>query len=181
MNILVPLAEGLEEIEAITIIDVLRRAGLVVTTASLTDNKQVTSSHDVLIQADALLSDLKPDDFDAIVLPGGGVGTDNLMADSRIIETVQAYDAQNKFVCAICAAPTVLAKAGVLNGLKGTCYPSCAEALGASYTNVPVVADGNIITSQGPGTALLFSLVLVHNFVGEETARNVAKAMLTSY
>ena len=103
------------------------------------------------------------------------------MADARIIQTVQTYDQQDKYVCAICAAPTVLAKAGVLNELKGTCYPSCAQALGESYTDVPVVADGNIITSQGPGTAMLFSLVLVHHFAGEETARNVAKAMLTKY
>ncbi|MDA3923592.1 MAG: DJ-1/PfpI family protein [Kiritimatiellae bacterium] len=181
MNILVPLAEGLEELEAITIIDVLRRAGLAVTTASLTDEKLVTSSHNVIIQADALLNELQSEDFAAIVLPGGGTGTDNLMSDKRIIQIVQAFDAVNKYVCAVCAAPTVLAAAGILDGLKGTCYPTCAEALGESYTDVPVVADGNIITSQGPGTALLFSLVMVHHFAGEEAAHSVAKAMLTTY
>lgn len=181
MNILVPLADGLEEVEAITIIDVLRRAGLALTTASLTDDKQVEGSHNVIIQADALLKDLNPDDFDAIVLPGGGRGTENLMKDSRIIESVQRYNEQNKYICAICAAPTVLAKAGVLEGLKATCYPTCAEALGSSYAESPVIADNNIITSQGPGTAILFSLIMVHHFAGEESARSVAKALLSSY
>ncbi len=181
MNTLIPLADGLEEIEAITIIDVLRRAGLAVTTASLTDDTQVCGAHKVVILADAPLNALNPDDFDAVVLPGGGEGTDALMADPRIIAIIRSYNAQDKYIGAICAAPTVLAKAGILAGLKGTCYPSCAGALGESYTDVPVVADGNIITSQGPGTALLFSLVLTHHFAGEESARRVAKAMLTSY
>ena len=181
MNILVPLADGLEEVEAITIIDVLRRAGLALTTASLTDDKQVEGSHNVMIQADALLKELNPDDFGAIVLPGGGRGTENLMKDSRIIETLQSYNAQGKYICAICAAPTVLAAAGVLDGLKATCYPTCAEALGPSYADSPVIADNNLITSQGPGTSMLFSLVMVHHFAGEESARSVAKAMLSSY
>lgn len=181
MNILVPLADGLEELEAITIIDVLRRAGLALTTASLTEDKLVEGAHKVIIQADALLKDLNTEDFDAIVLPGGGVGTDNLVKDPRIIETVQSYNSQNKYICAICAAPIVLAAAGVLEGLKATCYPSCAKTLGSSYDDSPVIADNNIITSQGPGTAMLFSLILAHHFAGEETARSVAKTMLTSY
>ncbi len=181
MNILLPLAEGFEEVEAITIIDVLRRAGLALTTASLTDDNMVAGSHNVVVQADALLKDLQPDCFDVIVLPGGGVGTDNLMKDSRIIETIQRFNSQEKYVCAICAAPTVLAAAGVLEGLKATCYPTCSEVLGTSYAEAPVIVDNNIITSQGPGTAMLFSLILVHHFAGEESARSVAKAMLTTY
>jgi len=180
MTILVPLAAGVEELEAITIIDVLRRAGLSVTTASLTDEKQIQGAHGILIQADSTLNELSPDDFGAIVLAGGGEGTDNLMQDPRIIKTVQIFNEQSKYVCAICAAPTILATAGVLDGLKATCYPTCAEKLEASYTDVPVVADNNIITSQGPGTALLFSLVLVQHFAGEEAAGAVAKAMLTT-
>ena len=181
MNILIPLADGLEEIEAITIIDVLRRAGRKVTTVALGDELSVNGAHQIIIQADALLSQIDPQEFDAIVLPGGGVGTDNLAADQRVIEIVQNFDKQSKYICAICAAPTVLAHAGVLKGLKATCYPSCAPALGDSYTNVPVVADGNIITGQGPGTALLFSLILAHHLAGEDTARAVAKAMLSTY
>lgn len=181
MNILIPLAKGFEELEAIAIIDILRRAGLPVTTATLTAEKLVLGAHGVLIQADAELDKLDLKDFGAVILPGGGLGTDNLIKDPRIIQIVQEFNAEEKYVCAICAAPTVLAAAGILTGFKGTCYPTCAEALGASYANAPVVADGNIITSQGPGTAILFGLVLVHHFAGEETARNIAKAMLTKY
>jgi protein deglycase len=181
MNILVPLAEGLEEIEAVTIIDVLRRAGLTVRTAALGDTLQVEGAHHILLQADTLLSQLDLDEFQAVVLPGGGVGTDNLMADQRIFDIIRSFYEQGRYVCAICAAPTLLAQAGILEGLKGTCYPSCAKMLAESYSDVPVVADGNIITGQGPGTAMLFSLVLVHHFAGEDVARTVAKAMLSTY
>lgn len=181
MNVLIPLAEGLEEIEAITIIDVLRRAGVAVTTAALTEERSVKGSHGVIIQADATLDELNPDEFGAIVLPGGGQGTDNLIKDSRIIQIVQSFNEEGKYLCAICAAPTILTAAGVLNGLKGTCYPTCSEALGESYGDAPVIADGSIITSQGPATAMLFSLVLVHHFAGEEAAHKVANAMLTTY
>jgi len=180
MTILVPLADGVEELEAITIIDVLRRADLSVTTASLTDENQIKGAHGILIQTDSTLNELSPDEFGAIVLAGGGEGTDNLMQDPHIIKTVQILNEQNKYVCAICAAPSILAAAGVLDGLKATCYPTCAETLGASYTDVPVVVDNNIITSQGPGTALLFSLVLVQHFADEKTASTVAKEMLTT-
>ncbi|MFA7173981.1 MAG: DJ-1 family glyoxalase III [Kiritimatiellia bacterium] len=181
MKIFIPLAEGFEELEAIAVIDILRRAGLAVTTAALTSEKLVLGAHGVLIQADAVLDELDLGGFDAVILPGGGLGTENLLKDPRITGIVQGFNAEGKYVCAICAAPTVLAAAGVLAGLKGTCYPTCAVALGESYGNVPVIADGNIITSQGPGTALLFGLVLAHHFAGEETARKVAKAMLTTY
>ncbi|MDD2598694.1 MAG: DJ-1/PfpI family protein [Kiritimatiellae bacterium] len=181
MNIFIPLAEGFEELEAVTVIDILRRAGLSVTTASLTADKLVSGAHGIVIQADAVLDELELGEFGAVVLPGGGLGTENLIKDQRITQIVQGFNAEGKYVCAICAAPTLLAEAGVLEGLKGTCYPSCAAALGESYANAPVIADGNIITSQGPGTAMLFGLVLVHHFAGEETARKVAKALLTKY
>lgn len=181
MKILMPLAKGFEELEAIAVIDILRRAGLPITTAALTAEKLVPGTHDILIQADAVLDELDLKEFGAVVLPGGGLGTENLIKDPRITEIVQRFNAEEKFVCAICAAPTVLAAAGILTGLKGTCYPTCAEALGESYANAPVIADGNIITSQGPGTAILFGLVLVHHFADEETAHKVANVMLTKY
>jgi len=181
MRVIIPLAEGLEEIEAITIVDILRRAGVNVTTASLTEEKLVKGLHDVLIQADSSLDELDLTGYGAIVLPGGGLGTENLIKDPRIIQIIQGFNAEEKFVCAICAAPTVLAAAGVLTGLKGTCYPTCASVLGDSYGDAPVIADGNIITSQGPGTAMLFGLVLVHHFVSEEAAHKVAGALLTKY
>ncbi|MFO7936581.1 MAG: DJ-1/PfpI family protein [Kiritimatiellia bacterium] len=181
MNILMLLAEGFEEIEAVTVIDILRRAGLTLTTASLSNNLLVQSSHNLAVRADAELESLQPESFEAVVLPGGGTGTDNLMKDSRVIEILRKFNEEGKYICAICAAPTVLATAGVLNGLKATCYPTCAKVLGASYADSPVIVDNNIITSQGPGTAMLFGLILVHHFAGEETARSVAKAMLTTF
>lgn len=179
MRVLVPLAEGLEELEAVTIIDVLRRGGLEVVTAALGPDRAVCGSRGVTLLADTLWPEV--DEFDAIVLPGGGKGTENLGADPRVAETARAFDAEGKFVAAICAAPTVLAAAGLLQGRRATCYPACAAELGESYDNVPVVADGNIITGQGPGSAMLFALVLITHFVDEATARGVAEGLLFSF
>ncbi len=119
--------------------------------------------------------------FDAITLPGGGQGTENLAADARVVAAVRSFSEAGKFVTAICAAPTVLARAGVLKGCRATCYPACAAELGESYDNAPVVADGRIITGQGPGTAMLFALVLVQQFAGEDTARKVADGLLATF
>jgi len=182
MRVLVPLADGVEEIEAVTIIDVLRRGGIEVTTAALGSALAVRGSRAITLLADALWASLDTELFEAIVLPGGGKGTENLAADGRVIETVQAFSAAGKFVAAICAAPTVLAAAGILEDCKATCYPSCADQLGESYDDAPVIADGNLITSQGPGTAMLFALVLLQHFTGdEETAQSVAGELLTQF
>jgi len=179
MNVLVPLPDGVEPLEAVTIVDVLRRANVSVTTASLTASLTVQAAHKITLAADALWPALDLDAFDAIALPGGGKGTENLLADQRVIETVRAFAASNRTVAALCAAPTLLAKAGLLHERRATCYPTCAELLGASYDDAPVVVDGNIITSQGPGTAILFALVLVQLFTNEEVARTVAERLLT--
>ncbi len=178
MRVMVPLAEGFEEIEAVTIIDVLRRGGLEVVSAALGPDRAVCGSRGVTILADMLWPEV--DEFDAIVLPGGGKGAENLGADLRVVETLRAFDAADKFIAAICAAPTVLATAGLLQGRRATCYPACAAELGQAYDNVPVVADRNIITGQGPGTAMLFALVLIKHFVDEETAHGVADGLLTT-
>lgn len=180
MRVLVPLAEGMEELEAVTIIDVLRRGGVEVTSAALGRDLTVRGSRGVSVLADALWSALAPDTFDAVVLPGGGKGTENLAADPRVIRTVQSFNAAGKTVAAVCAAPTVLAAAGILEGRKATCYPTCAQDLGEAYDEAPVIADGNIVTSQGPGTAMLFALVLIRLLVGEEAAQRVAAGLLTS-
>ena len=181
MRVLVPLADGLEEIEAVTLIDVLRRGGIEVVSAALGNDRAVVGSRDVTVLADIVWDELEIDSFGAIVLPGGGLGTENLAADQRVLATIRAFAESDKFVAAICAAPTVLAQAGVLKGRRATCYPACAEALGKSYDGVPVIADGHIITSQGPGTAMLFALVLVQHFAGEETARKVADGLLVTF
>ena len=181
MRVLIPLADGVEELEAVTVIDVLRRGGVEVTSAALSPNLTVAGSRGVKLLADATWASLDTGTFDAIVLPGGGKGTDNLLHDARVIETVKAFDAAGKFVAALCAAPTVLAAAGILKNRKATCYPSVAPQLGQSYDEAPVIADGNIITSQGPGTAMLFALVLVQHFAGEEAAHRVADGLLTQF
>jgi 4-methyl-5(b-hydroxyethyl)-thiazole monophosphate biosynthesis len=181
MRVLIPLADGVEELEAVTLLDVLRRGGLSVTSASLTESLSVKGSRGVTLLADATWSALDPDGFDALVLPGGGRGTERLAADKRLLDALRSFNESNKLVAAICAAPTVLAKAGLLANCRATCYPTCADELGSSYDNAPVVADGNIITSQGPGTSLLFALVLVQHLTNEETAQRVANGLLTPF
>ena len=181
MRVLVPLADGVEELEAVTIIDVLRRGGIEVVSAAIGTELTVHGSRGVTLLADALWDSLDIDSFDAITLPGGGKGTENLATDRRVIETVRAFAKEGKFVTAICAAPTVLALAGILEDRRATCYPSCAEMLGESYDEMPVIADDNIITSQGPGTAMLFALVLLRHFVNGDIARAVAAGLLTDF
>lgn len=181
MRVLIPLAEGVEELEAVTLLDVLRRGSVDVTSVSLTESLSVKGSRGVTLLADATWTSIKPASFDAIVLPGGGRGTEHLASDERVVDTLCSFNKNNKLVAAICAAPTVLAKAGLLANCRATCYPTCASELGSSYDNAPVIADGNIITSQGPGTALLFALVLVQHLAGEETAQRVANGLLTQF
>ena len=180
MKTLVIFADGVEPLEAVTIVDVLRRADVSVTTASLTNSVSVRAAHKMILTADTLWpADL--DVFEAIILPGGGKGTEKLMADKRVIEAVQAFAESDRTVAAVCAAPTVLAEAGVLNGRRATCYPTCAHLLGESYDDAPVIVDGNIITSQGPGTTLLFALVLVQQIKGDRVAQDVAARLLTTF
>ncbi len=181
MRVLIPLADGVEPLEAVSIMDVLRRAGIEVVTVSLSEETTVYAAQQVVLMADQLWNDdLELETFAAIVLPGGGRGTERLAADERVMDALRFFEENELLIGAICAAPTVLVKAGVLDGCKATCFPDHAEALGASYVDVPVVADGLIITSQGPGTSLLFALVLVRHLIGEEVAERVADAMLVS-
>jgi protein deglycase len=177
-KVLVPLADGFEEIEAVTIIDVLRRANLQVTAASLSE-EWVTGSHGVSIKADGILKDMLPDEFDAVVLPGGMPGAKHLRENEDLLDILRDMNAGNKWVGAICAAPTVLKAAGVIDNRKITSYPSFEKALNErGYVQEQVVIDGNLVTSRGPGTALAFSLQLVSLLVGEEQAAELTKSML---
>ncbi|MDW7670117.1 MAG: DJ-1/PfpI family protein [Bacillota bacterium] len=177
-KILVPLAEGFEEIEAVTIIDVLRRAHLKVVTASLS-KEWVMGSHGIAIKADGILKDMLPADFDAVVLPGGMPGAKHLRENDFLLDILRDMNADNKWVGAICAAPTVLQAAGVIEDRKITSYPSFEEVLNERhYVQEPVVVDGNLITSRGPGTALAFSLQLVSLLEGEDLAAELTKSML---
>ncbi len=178
-KVLVPLACGFEDIEAVSIVDVLRRGGVEVVTASLGDVLGVRSAHNVLMQADALLVDVLENEYDAIILPGGGEGTQNLMACEPLHARLRRQKEEGRLVCAICAAPTVLEAAGVIDDEDVTCYPSCMPQMGRPVQHVPVVADGQIITGQGPGAATLFALVVLAHLEGERMAHGVANGMLT--
>lgn len=180
-NALVPLADGFEDIEAVAIIDILRRGGVEVVTAALGPNRSALSAHGIAMTTDALLMDVLEERWDAIVLPGGGGGTANLKACAPLAARLRRQKFNDGgFVCAICAAPTVLAAAGVLEGEDVTCYPSCEEEMGCPAVDMPAVADGQIITGRGPGAAITFALAVLHNLAGDEVANAVAEGMVTT-
>lgn len=178
-KVLVPLAEGFEEIEAVASIDILRRGGVEVVTASITDDLQVLGAHHIKMMADELLEAVIGDEYDAILLPGGGLGTQNLKACGPLLERLRDQRESGGLVCAICAAPTVLAEAGVLAKEHFTCYPGCENEIGRASAGVPVVADGQIVTGQAPGAAVLFGLVVLRHLCGDEIAAQVADGMVT--
>lgn len=172
-KVIIPLAQGCEEIEAVTVIDILRRAKVTVVSAGL-DNQPVRASRGVVLVPDTTLDAALNDSFDMIVLPGGQPGTDNLNADKRIIALLQKMAKQGKHVAAICAAPSVLASAGVLDGKRATSYPTCLDGFPKiDVQTAAVVEDGNLITSRGPGTAMDFALTLVERLAGKEKRREV--------
>jgi protein deglycase len=170
MKVLVPLAEGFEEIEAVTIIDVLRRAEIEVVTAGV-GGKSVKGSHDIVVTAEYEISEIVESDFGAVILPGGMPGSAHLREDSKIISIIRKVDERKGIVAALCAAPIVLAEAGLLAERKVTCFPGFEKELhGADYKEEPVMVDGNIITGKGPGCAIPFALKLVEIMSGKETA-----------
>ena len=179
-DVLVPLAEGFEEIEALTVVDVLRRGGQKVVTAALGESLKVAGAHGISVEADAFLHDVVDGAFDAIVLPGGGGGTARLRKNIELIHRLQRQAGEKRLICAICAAPVVLVEAGVLDpDVQITCYPTCQAELDRPWIPAPVVADGNIITGQAPGTAMLFALVVLKTLAGEAAAYDVAEQMVT--
>jgi protein deglycase len=178
-KVLVPIADGTEELEAVTLINVLRRAGAMVTVASVGE-KQVTASRGVKIVADSLITDCAKERYDLIALPGGMPGAENLRDSKPLEKLLKQQHAQGRMIGAICASPAVvLASHGLVPKVRATCYPSFLEKMtGAEKVKEPVVVDGAFVTSQGPGTALAFALKLVDLLFGEQKAREVAGAML---
>lgn len=173
-RVLVPLAPGCEEIEAVTVIDILRRAKIEVVSAGL-DAHPVKASRGVMLLPDSTLDEAMQHEFDMIVLPGGQPGTDNLRADARIISLLKRMAAQEKYIAAICAAPAVLAAAGLLDGKRATCFPDCLDEFpNVLLQNSALEIDGKIITSRGPGTAMDFALTLVELLAGKATREKVA-------
>lgn len=160
-KIAVMLAEGFEEIEALTVVDVLRRANVECDMVSI-DGKEVLGSHDILVKADKTIDEAELNSYDGLVLPGGMPGANNLKNNIRLVELIKEYAAVGKIVAAICAAPIVLEKAGIITGKKITSYPSFDMHLGnCIYSEDLVVRDGNIVTSRGPATALAFSFEIL--------------------
>lgn len=175
-KVLVLLAEGCEEIEAVTAIDVLRRAEFAVTVAGLRPGV-ISASRGVKLAPDTTLDKVVATDFDAIVVPGGYSGVQNLMADARALDAIRAANDAGRWVCAICAGPLVLEKSGVLAGRRATCYPG-VELQTTTRVNERVVVDGKLITSQGPGTSIVFALEIVKQLGGAALAQKVASGLL---
>ena len=178
-KILVPLAEGFEMIEALSVVDVFRRAGADVDLAAIDDSLQVTSSHQVPVIADKLLSQCVDVEYDLIVLPGGIPGAENLKNSNVLVELLKKQNREDRLYGAICAAPAVvLEHHGLLEGKRATCHPAFADKLDSSeHTSEKVVTDKNCVTSRGAGTSIDFSLELLETLMGEEKRKEVAKGM----
>ncbi len=182
-RVLVPLATGFEEIEAVSIIDVLRRAEIEVLVASISESMLVKGANNIVIQADLHVKDVGADELDMIVLPGGWGGTHALAEDENIQNLLREMDAKGKNIGAICAAPFALNAAGVLKE-KYTCYPSVEEQIreeGYLGDKAMVVEDANVMTSRGPGTALCFGLEIARKLKGEETYKALKEGLLATY
>ena len=181
-RVLIPLAEGCEELEAVTIIDLLRRAGIEVVVAGLQDGP-VTASRGTVLLPDIPLDDVVGDEFDMLVLPGGMPGAEHLDRDPRIHRLIQRLAEEGKYTAAICAAPKVLANAGVLEGRSATSFPGFIDAMDLPSTRVleqSVVVDDKVVTSRGPGTAMDFALELIARLEGEAKRDEVEERLMRS-
>lgn len=181
-SVLVPLAPGCEELEAVTVIDLLRRANISVVTAGL-DDLPVKASRGVMLIPDTTLDDALQQDFDMVVLPGGLPGADHLNNDPRIRQLLQKMQQQGHYTAAICAAPKVLADAGLLANKSATSYPGVLDKMNIpqmQFVQAPVVKDGSVITSRGPGTAMDFALMLIETLVGSEMRNQVEAGLVRS-
>ncbi|MBU1664355.1 MAG: DJ-1/PfpI family protein [Gammaproteobacteria bacterium] len=179
-SVLIPLAPGFEDLEAVTLIDLLRRAGIEVVSAGLHAGL-IEGSRGVRIQPDATLDEVMARDFDMIALPGGMPGAEHLKNDARVQTLLRRLGGAGKYTAAICAAPIALAQAGLLEGKRATSYPGFVEKLGLPNTTClddPVVVDGKVATSRGPGTAMDFALTLIELLVGKPTRDRVEAGLV---
>lgn len=172
------LAEGFEEIEALTVVDLLRRAQIDIKTVSITGAKKVTGSHNIAVEADTLFENEKFEQVDMLVLPGGMPGTKHLGEHDGLVQLLKDNFKENKKIAAICAAPSVLGMNGLLEGKKATCYPGFEDKLvGAVYTGKGAEEDGNIITGKGMGTAIDFSLKIIEKLKDKAQADKIADSI----
>lgn len=178
-KIAVFFAEGYEEIEALTVVDICRRCGLDVNMVSVTEDMLVKSSHGVSVQMDTTISRVDFSEYDMLVLPGGMPGTKKLEANEALMAQVDAFYAAGKYIAAICAAPSIFGHRGILKGRKACSYPSFESHLeGADVTAGPVEISDHVITSRGMGTAIDFALAIVEVFCGREKAQDLAAAVV---
>lgn len=181
MKTIVLFTEGFEEIEGLSIVDILRRAEISCQIIA-TKKGMVTGAHDVPIQPDGFIQELDLDDIDAVILPGGAPGYLNLAKDENVLNLIREMDEKEKIIAAICASPFVLAKAGILNHRNATIYPGMEDEIinaGATFQDNVVVVDKNIITSRGPATAIPFALRLVEILKDKRTSDEIAKKLMT--
>ncbi len=181
-KILLPLAKGFEEVEAISLIDVMRRGGITVVTTHIESENLVLGANGITVQADVSIENINTDDFDMMVLPGGWDGTYALAENQKVQSLLREFKNRDKLVGAICAAPYALKTAGVL-GNNYTCYPSVEDEIKQEgyRSDKMVVIDGNVMTSRGPGTALCFGLEIVKRVMGEENYKAVKEGMLLEF
>lgn len=173
------LADGFEEIEGLTVVDVLRRAKIVCDMISTEDDLEINGSHGIKIKADYMISEINFDEYDCMILPGGKVGTQRLEANQYLLKRLDEFINAGKLVCAICAAPTILGHKGYLNGKEAVCYPTLeAELAGANVPAKEVAHDGNIITSRGMGTSIAFAGEIVKTVLDKETADELLKSLV---
>lgn len=178
-SIAIFLAKGFEEIEALTVVDLCRRAGINVIVASAEKERIVEGSHGILVCADVLFEEVDFNSLDMLVLPGGMPGTRNLEAHPGLMDQVDAFYKAGKYVAAICAAPTILGHRGILKGRKACCYPGMEEELaGAEVIYDQVAVSGHVITSRGMGCAIPFGLAIISVFCGKDAAGELAKAIV---
>ncbi len=173
------MADGFEEVEMLTVVDILRRANMQVSIVSVMDKLQVTGAHKICVEADYLWGEVNFDQYDCIFLPGGMPGTLNLGKHAGVKEQIKKFSQSNRRVAAVCAAPSVLGENGLLEGKKAVCYPGFEDKLkGAQVLMEKVVTDGNITTSRGMGTCIPLALELVSLYQGKEEADKIGKGIL---
>lgn len=173
------LADGFEEIEGLTTVDLLRRAGIQAETVSIMEKKKVTGSHQIIVKADKKFDKADFANTEMLVLPGGLKGTQNLKEHAGLRKLILDFNEKGKYVAAICAAPTILGELGLLKGKKATCYPSMEDGLaGAEVVREAAVADGTIITGRGMGASIEFALKLIEALRDQETAQQIAQQIV---
>lgn len=173
-------ADGVEEVEALTVVDILRRAKCDVDMIAIGENLAVTGSHGIVFTADRRMTDTDFESYDVLVVPGGLKGVNNLKQEPDVLAEIRTFAESGRLVAAICAGPTVLASAGILAGKKATVYPGMEDGLGGAtpVTDREVVKDGNIVTSRGMGTAIPFALALTQDLFGEDEAKTMAERIV---